>query len=446
MQPDLQPPRTDHSHEAQPARQDTPATGNTLRQANSATTALCPPLSFIPFEATGQIIEELFPAAREAILREAGEWCLQTSRLAPAGTPGWRDLNWSHEHNCPLWCYPWSNAGDRIEALLHLHRALGTAEPLQVARRYADSIISNTAKGICQDGGDGDGMAWYWRESQTLMTNYTMRLPVGLLALARETGEEKYRDAALLCGEALLAMQSESGMFYEGMIPADLPPAQREEAQKWVTRTKINSRVGYAFYPLALLALETGETRWLDALHSFATAFLAHQRTNGSFAEDIAVTPADPAPAASAAKGHFHTYILYGMVRALQLLGGSAPAGLHSAALRLADYMTDEIAMSGSHFYGNSREDSPAEAHMWLTARGEAAAGLAAIADYSGQNRYRRAAQYLVIQSAMQQATGDTPPHMRGGIVEWRRTGDSIRPTIDGFANFWVLLACTTLA
>ncbi len=388
-------------------------------------------------------MDEIFPLALGSVVRGIGAWGLRTMDQAPKGSPGWRDLVWDSDAGCMQWRFPWSNAAERIEALLWLHRVSGRQRFLQAACHYADCMLENTARGIYRGDDTGDGMTWYWRECDTLMTNYTVRVPPAFFALARATGEGRFKDAALRSGESLLRLQTSIGLFYEGIVPETLSQTRKDEARKWVTTLKINSRIGYVFYTLASLAVETGEPRWSAAFDRFADAFLPLQRSDGSFGEEILVE--EKGEYSSQAKGHFHAYILYGMSRALQVTGTNER--LLKAARLLADHMLAEIAVSGSHFYGDGRSQNDHEAHEWRTASYEAVAGFAWLYQVDGDTRYRDAARYLVMQAAIRQFPFDAADqNTAGGVIGVSRRDMTLTPFVQGFSNFWLLLGCEPLA
>ncbi len=69
-------------------------------------------------------------------------------------------------------------------------------------------MIDDPVRGIYQgDEDDGRGMVWYWRDVGVYVTNYTIRVPGAMLALAKETENPRYREIADCPAKQLLKSQ-----------------------------------------------------------------------------------------------------------------------------------------------------------------------------------------------------------------------------------------------
>jgi hypothetical protein len=143
--------------------------------------------------------------------------------------------------------------GLAIAALLALHEVTGEPEPLARARRAADVLLSSHVR--------EEGKVWREasHKSGSRYLGDAAALGRALALLAKQTGEARYREAALRVGERLLQdfAAPEGGAFYEATPDADAVGVFARRERPFV------QNVGAARFLAALHAL-TGEVAWRD--------------------------------------------------------------------------------------------------------------------------------------------------------------------------------------
>ncbi len=386
---------------------------------------------------------ELLIQTAETVLPALGAWALRTIEAMPEqdkSGAGYRDLIFRPDGS-HYWTFPRSNSGERIDLYLWLARQLNDERYADAARHYADAML-HPVWGI-YDGPDENcrGHVWYWRDCGAYMTNYTMRVPQGMLAIYDRTGEQKYYDAALAAGEALLRCQRENGIMAEGFIPQQAPPMPEGVERisipgDWVTDFRINSRIGYAVYPLALLYKRTGDDRYAAALEKLAYALSHIQYENGSFPCDFALQGYEPVN--PLVKGHFLGYIMNGCAAALEILPETPH--LRQVTTNLAEYLLIHYRRSWGLNYGDIDNVNESEKDGWRSAGADSASGLAKFSNVSGNPVWRETAAKLLLSALLNSVHAPEQPDMHGALPYW--TDDlngRAKPYPGGYFHFWTL-------
>ena len=374
-------------------------------------------------------VDTIYSQMRHSHLHALLDWCLRSIAGAPEGSPGYRDLYWDAEAGSFRWYFPWSNSAERIEALLWAGRALDRPDAIEAALRYATTMAASRRGIASHTGTMADGMVWYWRESGSYMTNYTMRVPPAFLEAALFWKHPAFEGLAILAGEALLRFQQSSGMlacgWYEGGAHRDITPYS------------INSRVIYAVWTFAALFVHTGESRWHNALERFVDSLIPLQNADGSFPAEFSTT-GERYPSRFP-KGHYHSYALYGLARASLLLPGEER--LRKLALSLGEHLLQEDLLLGGNVYGNMMTDGDGERAVWRSVTPDFAAGYAWLHRLTGDPRFLQAARRTLVNAFLRQFGPEAPEPLRGGVPVWTAGHGAAIPAFGGFYNFWLLLA-----
>lgn len=398
-----------------------------------------------------------------AQLPRLGAWCLQTITTLPdnrKNAAGYRDLRLlgpesgpaganassTAEPPAPRWQWQWprSNAAERIGVFLGLNRILGDPRFLAAARHYADAFFDPVYGLYDGPEEEGRGQVYYWAEAGFYMTNYTMRVPPYFLQLHEATGDCRYRDAALMAGEALLRMQQENGILCEGFIPrhpvACDCPRDPDETANWVTNYKINSRIGWCVYAFAVLFRHTGDARYAAALEKLSYALMRFQNPDGSFPQDLALRRYRPI--SPVVKNHFQGYILNGVAQTLRLY----PDTPHLAAVgrKLTSYVVANHRRSWGWPYGNINGAEVQEPGGWRSSGAEVALGLKVMSDVTGDHVFRESAAKLLVQAMFNALDMPEAPDLDGAVPMWYKPGDNCgqaAPSLDGYYHFHAVLA-----
>ena len=384
------------------------------------------------------LIDHFYQFAADECLPRLGAWAARTVEAVDTG-PGYRDAAISPAE--VVWQYPRSNSAERCTALLWLRDRLGDPRFEVLAKRYADRMMEVSRHGMLDAPGEAvDGGVWYWRDVGLYMTNYTMRVPAAFLQLAAAFGETSYHDAALRAGENLLRMQMPCGVLSAGGYPSFAQPSS-EILRHWLPKHRVNSRVGFAVYPLAMLWAATGDSRYSDALDRLADAISHLQHPDGAFGQDWRtdrLSEYEPQ-----VKGHFHAYLLYGLARAAELVP-QRPL-LARITARLADYVSNCIWRYGAAAYGDALSGSNSEPlRLWRAAVWDAVPGLAVAARVTEQPRHRAAAQLLAVQAMLRAWNCPEDPDRHGAIPV--RAEEAGEPWfLGGHFHFWLLLGLMEL-
>lgn len=363
-------------------------------------------------------------------LGEVAAWVVSTVERAPNGTPGFRDLYYNAEADGYRWFYPWSNSGERIEALLWADESLQTACAREAARRYAECMCGNDAMGIClEPNHPAHGMVAYWNECGTWMTNYTMRVPSAFLMAADVFKEPKYEDVARAAGEALLRFQLPNGILRCGYT---------SEAHPSVTPDSINSRVFYALDAFSSLHQRFGDKKWHEAHERLLDASLVHQRNDGSFPEQVMLegTLGD----SSTCKGHFHAYILFGAARSLSRNPNNDR--LRTMTESLANFCARRMEEFGGHCYGDPLSSSDVEAHVWRSKTHDIAAGFACLGVATANDHWIKMAGEVLTDALKSRSRGVESNLAKGAVpTHPLSNGHGAKPAFGGFYSVWTLLA-----
>lgn len=395
--------------------------------------------------AAESVVQTLLPAA----LPRLAAWALRTVTVLPAAdrtAAGFRDLIPNAHDRTHSWCFPRSNAAERIEAFLWLAKRLNLPQFHKIATRYADCMIDDPVRGIYQGPEeDGIGQVWYWRDLGAYVTNYTIRVPSAMLALARDTGNSKYISAAKLCGKQLLySQQPQTGILREGWWPLTPVPGHDPDKQTralWISNVKINSRVGYVARAFADLIIETGDSNYADAIELLLDGLEKYQNPDGSFPADIRfdrIEVQDPT-----VKGHFMTYILNGVTRAASLLPQNRR--LEALAVRLGQFMIRRFRQIGALPYGDMHANSEGEKYVWRSANPDAIFGLAWLSKVTGDPAYREVACRIAADTLLKVLDCPKFPDYHGGIPIWPNPNTHNLPEFDGYMHFWAILGLKAL-
>ncbi len=346
---------------------------------------------------------------------------------------GYRDL-YTNKDNFSTWYYPRSNAAERINAFLFLHEFTGEQKYFNYAVRYADIMSNDTEKGIYRGKYEaGHGLVWYWRDVGTYMTNYTMRVPGGMLALYKKTGNEFYKKMALLSGEALIRFQHETGILKEGWYP---PEVDQDIAGQYVTEYKINSRIGFAVDAFARLAKFTGDAKYFDAMEKLCDGMLAVMYQDGSLPGDIYVDK--PEAYDKSKKGHFMNYVINGIGNALEIFPENKKLRLFGQ--RLGEYLNNCTKQSWGSFYGNIYELNNCEPEVWQSSSAEASGGLVKTGKVLGRDDFVDSAMLLAINAMLRVIDSPENPDFHGALPIWVDPAQLKYPQIGGYFHFYSLL------
>jgi hypothetical protein len=354
-----------------------------------------------------------------------GRWALRTIEALPKDSPypaaGYRDLYFQPDGSY-RWCFPRSNAAERITVFLQLARELKDRRYFDAAIHYADAML-DPVYGL-YDGPDpaGKGQVWYWRDIGLYMSNYTMRVPPAMFELFDATGDQRYYDAAVLAGEALLRAQVANGILLEGFRPQHeahcFEPFDFDANPDYCTNYKINSRIGYATYAFATLYSRTGRSDYAAALEKLSYALSRYQNPDGTIPENLAL--AGYKPISATVKNHFQSYILNGAAAALKLL----PDTPH----------LPEVTRP----YGSIDNFCSDEGSVWRSSTADISSGLSLFAEISGDSTYRQLSARLLLNTLLTAIDRPDQPDFDGALPIWG-AGD-VPITLGGHFHFFTLL------
>lgn len=388
-------------------------------------------------------LEEVAALLLKRVLPRAGDWALRTIEALPGEEResfGWRD--YLHLRS---WKHPRSNAAERIEVYLWLAKRLDDTRFREAALHAGHALLDDPVRGIYRGSEeDGQGMVWYWRDVGLYMTNYTMRVPPAFLRLARATGDKRFRDAALLCGEQLLHSQAPTGILRAGWYPkepqdAATPLISPHALDHWLPKDRINIRFAHVARAYAELFQSTGDSRYANALDRLSHALETLIHPDGSLPSDVRVSILEPAD--SALKGHFLYYVLNGLVGAKRCFPSGSP--FDAVLDRLSSFILGRADHQWSAPFGDLTSTSSPLANRQ---RGSAdpAYGFAYRAHIGGDTRYRIAALQLVVAALLRCCDAPEAPDRHGGLVV--SSGDSPPEFyIDGHTHFWLLMGIRAL-
>ena len=397
---------------------------------------------------SGSLGREIVVELARRRLPQLGAWCLRTIAALPDNrqmSAGFRDLRYSSV-GIRQWFYPRSNAAERITVYLKLAAVLHDLRYFDAAVHYADAML-DPVYGI-YDGPEeyGKGQVYYWRDCGMYMTNYTMRVPPAMFQLYDATGQEKYRRAALLSGEALLRFQRENGVLCEGFMPRHpvdcSAPCDPDETADWLTDYKINSRIGWAVYAFAELYRRTRDDRYARALEKLSYALYRYQYEDGSFPADLALRHYKPIT--PQVKNHYLGYILNGAAAALQL-APEVPY-LRQVTLKLGEYVFSHYRRSWGWPYGNVDTDCPEEEVLWHSASADVSSGLVLLSRISGDPAFAECAAKMLTMTLLNTIDMPENPDVDGAIPIWCRRGRGrCPPSLDGYYHFYTVLGLMQL-
>ena len=390
------------------------------------------------------LLTQLIPV----VLPRLAAWAQRTVDVLPKGdsSAGYRDLLPDEQQRHSVWQFPRSNAAERIEAFLWLSKRTGDSCFAGLAMRYARAMVDDPLRGIYQgDEEDGIGQVWYWRDLGAYATNYTIRVPSALLALARESGESRFNKIADLCGRQLIhSQQIQTGILREGWWPQHPPKEYVQDVRTksfWISPVKINSRVGYVTRAFADLYVATQQTRYHDALMLAVEGLEHYQNADGSFPADIRCDRyevQDPT-----IKGHFMTYILNGCARAACLM--PKEPRLAAIAVRLGQFLLRRFRQPGCLPYGDMNSNSIGEQYVWRSANPDSIFGLAWLSKLTGDPVYREVAARIALDTLLKVLDCPENPDLHGGIPIWPNPDTHNIPEFDGYHHFWTLLGLAAL-
>lgn len=372
-------------------------------------------------------------------------WALRTIEALPKDSPypaaGYRDLGYDENAN-PVWRFPRSNQAERISVFLWLYRYYRDSRFWKAAIHYADSMLDpvyGLYNGPCEE---ARGQVWYWRDTGMYMTNYTMRVPIGMLDLYTETGNEKYKEAALFAGEALLRAQQENGILMEGVWPEAAPGVtifhilDRTQNAFSTTNYKINSRIGYCVHAFAALYKFTEDPRYANALEKLSYALMRLQYRDGSIPDSFPLE--GYWPIVPQVKNHFQSYVLNGCAAALKLIPDTPY--LPEVTKKLGEYVVAHFRRSWGWACVNT--DGPENDGAWARSScADIAWAMANLTDLTGDSVYLETAAKLLCTAIFQSVDAPENIDFDGGIPVWLRLGSGrAQPDFGGYFHFFTLL------
>ena len=390
---------------------------------------------------SGAMTPVLLKSLVDQKLPALGGWALRTVEALPKDSPypaaGYRDLYFQADGSY-RWFFPRSNAAERITVFLQLARELKDRRYFDAAIHYADAML-DPIYGL-YDGPDlaGKGQVWYWRDTGFYMTNYTMRVPPAMFELFDATGDQRYYDAAVLAGEALLRAQVVNGTLLEGYRPQHevrcFEPFDFDANPDCCTNYKVNSRIGYATYAFATLYSRTGRSEYAAALEKLSYALSRYQNPDGSIPENLAL--AGYKPITNTVKNHFQSYILNGAAAALKVL----PDVPHLAEVtrKLADYTVETIRCSWGWPYGSVDNFCSEEGSIWRSSTADISSGLSLFAEISGDFTYRQFSARLLLNTLLTAIDRPDQLDFDGALPIWG-AGD-VPIALGGHFHFFTLL------
>jgi uncharacterized protein YyaL (SSP411 family) len=238
----------------------------------------------------------------------------------------------------------------------------------------------------------------------------------GLLAAYRETRDAQFLAGARRAAEFLVADIGPDGNF--------------QSHGPFVHAHTIKTYTCLCAWPLWLASAETGEPRFATAAYRVGDAALVEQRQSGWFANNCLSTNA------GAPLLHTIAYTLQGLLE----LGVVASRAEYVTAVRTAvDRLLPHCTRGFLH--GRWFEDwQPGAFSSCLTGSAQLAVVSYRLADYTGEMRYRAAADAVVNYLKALQSTSATDPGILGGIAgSFPLTGSYIRLGFPGWATKFFL-------
>ena len=220
----------------------------------------------------------------------------------------------------------------------------------------------------------------------------TGQVILGWLRAHKETGTQKYLDAAIAAGNWLVDIQEADGSWRVGNSIYANPAA-----------TVYNARVGWA---LILLGQATGNAAYLDAGKTNIAYTIGQQRANGWFDRNSLEDSAAPLL-------HTICYAIEGLLGAAQALGDDTY--LQRARLA-ADALLGCVRADGSLSGRFDAEWKPRADWSCLTGDAQLAAIWLTLANMTGETRYRDAARRVLHFLKTTQNCVAEDGGLRGGI------------------------------
>lgn len=317
---------------------------------------------------------------RDRALHEAIGWLY---RSVDAGSDAgsrcyWLGTGWSP-------CYPEVTGYNAISLFEHA-RAFGIARSREYALRMCDWLLT-----VQQSSGGFQGGYIGLRSPEPIVFNSAQILH-GLIRAYTETGNERFRGAAIRAGDWLVSMQDTDG-------------AWRRSAYLGVHRTTDT----LIALPLAKLWQVTGDERYRDsAVRSFRNAMTFQTRSGWFGNTDNSVSLADQPVT------HTLAYTIEGLLEGGQLLElpDVFASGRHGADAMLEVVAKDGI-LWGRYFDGWA----PAVRYACLTGCAQTARNWLLLHVATGEDRYLRAAVRMNDQLCEVQHVDSDNPRYRGAIA-----------------------------
>ena len=337
------------------------------------------------------------------------------------------------------WQYPRSNSPERAVAFRWLGRTLNDDRYLQLGCEYARRLMADPVRGIYQNEDQRvRGGVWYWRDVGLYMTNYTMRVPPAFLHLSEQTGDETFREMAILSGQFMLNMMGPVGIPEAGCVAEDkaAAPLDAADLERWLPANRINSRVGYATWTFAALANATGDGAYAEACDRLLRALARLQHDDGGFGQDWRtdrLEELDPT-----IKQHFLAYMIYGLARTCQCMPDSEPA--RTVTGKLSAFLMDRARRCGGLCYGDWFDDPPAGPEgLWRATTPDATPGLAVAARVLNDPSLLDMAKRIAAQHLSRSLDCPDRPDLHGAVPIYLRR-DVTRPYCGGHFHFWLIL------
>lgn len=317
------------------------------------------------------------PAEPRTAMQAAVDWLLRAQDAAGGGVAAYYSLRTG-------WAPPYSETTGYIApTLFDYHRLTGRAIYRERAIRMSDWQLTVQKPEGGFPGGHDDPAS-----SPPVVFN-TGQVLQGLVRAHRETGDERYREAARRAGDWLVAIQEPDGSW-----------------RRYTYRDTVHTYHTRVAWPLYELHQITGDDRYAAAADRHLTWALQNQRSNGWFENNYIYLR-------DAALTHSIAYAIEGFLEAGVLMASDAYV---AAARKASDVLLERFTATGWLQASYDGEWNSSDAYSCLTGNAQMSIVWWRLFELTKDRRYAQAAADM---NASLRATQDTTTRhegIRGGI------------------------------